>query len=157
GGLNWTAATVTTFPGDVQTLSGPLRDADSVTPVILADGRPAIAWSDVSGADYRAHLAIEGAPAAAEPPPPDVRFGRVMQIPHGLAVPFTCSAACAVRATVGERNGGRRSLPAAGSGRLKILPDYDPIMLRRPDSVPVQLLSGAPGARAVARKSVLAK
>ena len=158
GGLTWTAATVATFPGGVQTLSGPLRDADSVTPVILSDGRPAIAWSDVSsGGDDRLHLAIEGAPAAPEPSAPAVEIGRVVQIPHGLAIPFRCSAACDVRATVPDGISGRHSLRAAGSGRLKILPDYDPIMLRRPDSVPVQVLAGAPGVRTVARRSVTAK
>jgi hypothetical protein len=158
GGLTWTAATVATFPGGVQRLSGPLRDADSVTPVILADGRPAVAWSDVStGGDYRLHLAIEGAPAAPEPAAPAVKIGRVVQIPHGLAVPFRCSAACDVRATVPDGVSGRHSLSAAGSGRLKILPDFDPIMLRRPDSVPVQVLAGAPGARTAARRSVTAR
>ena len=158
GGLTWTAATVATFPGGVQALSGPLRDADSVTPVILADGRPAIAWSDVStGGDYRLHLAIEGAPAAPEPSAPAVEIGRVVQIPHGLAIPFRCSAACDVRATVPDGISGRHSLRAAGSGRLKILPDFDPIMLRRPDSVPIQVLAGAPGARTAARRSVIAK
>jgi hypothetical protein len=62
-----------------------------------------------------------------------------------------------VRATVPDGISGRRSLRGAGSGRLKILPDFDPIMLRRPDSVPVQVLSGAPGVRTVARRSVTAK
>ena len=158
GGLTWTAATVATFPGGVQALSGPLRDADSVTPVILADGRPAIAWSDVStGGDYRLHLAIEGAPAAPEPPAPEVKIGRVVQIPHGLAIPFRCSAACDVRATVSDENSGRHSLRAAGSGRLKILPDLEPITLRHPGSVPVQVIAGAPGARRVTRRSVTAK
>jgi hypothetical protein len=158
GGLTWTAATVATFPGGVQTLSGPLRDADSVTPVILADGRPAIAWSDVAtGGDYRLHLAIEGAPAAPPPPAPAVQLHRVVQIPHGLAVPFRCSAACDVRATVPDGISGRASLRAAGSGRVKVLPDFEPIMLRRADSVPVEVLTGAPGARTAARRSVTAK
>jgi hypothetical protein len=157
GGLDWTAATVATFPGEVQKLSGPLRDADSVTPVILADGRPAIAWSDVSDRDYRLHLAIEGTPAAPAPPAPAVHLGHVVQIRHGLALPFRCSAACDVRATVPDGISGRQSLAAAGSGRLKILPDYDPIMLQRADSVPVQVLSGAPGATTVTRTPVTAK
>jgi hypothetical protein len=126
--------------------------------VILADGRPAIAWSDVSsGGDFRLHLAIEGAPAAPPPPAPSVALGRVVQIRHGLAVPFRCSAACDVRATIPGGISGRRSLPAAGAGRLKILPDFGPITLRRPDSLPVQVLSGAPGARTVARRSLTAR
>jgi hypothetical protein len=126
--------------------------------VILADGRPAMAWSDVStGGDYRLHLAIEGAPAAPPPPAPAVELGRVVQIRGGLALPFRCSAACDVRATVPEGISGRGSLPAAGSGRLKIIPDFEPIILRHPDSVAVQVLTGAPGARAVARRAVTAK
>ena len=158
GLLDWTAATVATFPGDVQALSGPLRDADSVTPVILADGGAAVAWSDVSsGGDAHLHLAIEGAPAAAEPPAPRVEIGRIEQIRHGLAVPFRCSAACDVRATVPEGVSGTRSLRAAGSGRLKLLPDFDPIMLTRPDSVAVQVLTGAAGARAATSRTVTAK
>jgi hypothetical protein len=158
GGLNWTAATVATFPGGVQALSGPLRDADSVTPVILPDGRAAMAWSDVSeGGDPRLHLAIEGTAAAPDPPAPRVEIGRIQQIPHGLAVPFRCSAACDVRATVPDGISARHSLRAAGSGRLKLLPEDDPIMLRRADSVPVQVLTGAPGARAVTRKTIAAK
>ena len=79
--------------------------------MILADGRPAIAWSDVStGGDYRLHLAIEGSPAAPEPSAPAVEIGRVVQIPHGLEIPFRCSAACDVRATVPDGISGRRSL-----------------------------------------------
>jgi hypothetical protein len=158
GKLAWVPATVTTFPGAVQALSGPLRDADSIAPVILADGTPAVAWSDVSvGGDSQLHLAIEGVPAPAEPPAPQVEFGRAEQIPHGLAVPFRCSDACDVRATVPGGEGGRRSLRAAGSGRLKIVPEFDPIALRRPDSVPVQVLSGAPGAHTAATRTITAK
>ena len=158
GKLDWTPATVATFPGDVQALSGPLRDADSVTPVILADGRPAVAWSDVSsGGDSHLHLAIEGAPAAADPPAPSVEIGRIEQIRHGLAFSFRCSAACDVRATVPDGVSGTRSLRAAGGGRLKLLPDFDPIMLTRPDSVAVQVLTGAGGGRAATSRSVTAK
>src|SRR3954453_1762351 len=96
-------------------------------------------------------------PAAPEPAAPAVDIGRVVQIPHGLAVPFHCSAACDVRATVADGISARRSLRAAGCGRLKLLPDYDAIMLRRADSVDVQVLAGAPGARTVARSSVTAR
>jgi hypothetical protein len=158
GNLDWTPATVATFPGDVQVLSGPLRDADSITPVILADGRPAVAWSDVSsGGDSHLHVAIEGAPAAADPPAPRVEIGRIEQIRHGLALPFRCSAACDIRATVPDGVTGTRSLRAAGSGRLKLLPDFDPIMLTRPDSVAVQVFTGAAGGRAATSRNVTAK
>jgi len=158
GKLNWTPATVTTFSGAPQALSGPLRDADSVTPVILADGTPAVAWSDVStGGDSHLHLAIEGAAAVADPPAPNVVIGRITQIRHGLGVPFRCSAACDVRATVPDGVVGTRSLRAAGSGTLKLLPDFDPIMLTRADSANVQVLTGAAGGRAATSRNVKAK
>jgi hypothetical protein len=148
GPLTWADAAVTTFSGDVQTLGNPLRDADSITPVILADGTPAVAWSDVSpGGEAHLHLAIEGAAGAPEPPAPRVTLGRVRQIQGGLELPFRCSAACDVRAAVRGGTGARRSLLVAGSGHLTIKADLYPIVLTRPDSAPVSVWSGAPGAR----------
>src|SRR5262249_21398497 len=121
-------------------------------------GTPAVAWSDVSsGGNHQLHLAIEGAPSVADPPSPTIEFGRVEQIRHGLAVPFRGSAACGVRATVPDGVGGAASLRAAGSRRANILPDYDPIMLARADSVPVQVLAGAAGAHAVSSRTLTAK
>ena len=156
GTLDWATAMVAT-PGDVHALSGPLRDADSITPVILADGTPAVAWSDVSAADARLHLAIEGAPAHAQPPAPRVELGRVQRIRGGLALLFRCSAACDVRATVPDSVSGTRTLSAAGSGRVRIVPDLEPIMLRRPDKVPIEVLTGPPGARTAASETITAK
>jgi len=156
GTLDWAKAMVAT-PGDVHAVSGPLRDADAITPVILADGTPAVAWSDLSGHDARIHLAIEGAAAAPEPPAPRVTLGHVVRIHGGLALPFSCSAACDVRATVPVSVSGTRSLPAAGSGSVPIVPDSGPISLRRPDSVPVEVLTGPPGARAFATRTITAK
>src|SRR3954471_16734861 len=158
GRLDWGAATVATFPGGVQTLSGPLRDTDSITPVMLADGTAAVAWSDAAaGGSPLLHLAVEGAPAAPDPPAPRVAVGRVRQIHAGLAVPFRCSAACDVRAAVPDEVFGRRSLRAAGSGLLNLSGEDYPILLRRPDSVPVEVVSGAPGARTATRRSVTAR
>jgi hypothetical protein len=159
GLLNWAAAAVTTFGGDVQTLGGPLRDADSIAPVILTDGTPAVAWSDVSsGGDPHLHLAIEGAATAPDPPAPRIRLGRVEQLRKGgLALPFRCSAACDVRATVPGGANGRHSLRAAGSGRLTIKPVGEGIVLRRPDSVPVQVLTGAAGVRSPGRFTLTAR
>jgi hypothetical protein len=156
GTLDWARAMVAT-PGDVHALSGPLRDADSITPVILADGTAAAAWSDGLAGDARLHLAVEGAPARAEPPVPRVEFGQIRRIPGGLALPFRCSAACDVRATVPDSVSGTRSLPAAGSARVRIVPTISPIMLRRPDSVAVDVLTGPPGARAAAARTLTAK
>jgi hypothetical protein len=158
GLLNWAQAGVTTFGGDVQTFGGPLRDADSITPVILADGTPAVAWSDVSdGGDPHLHLAIEGVPETPDPPAPRVHLGRVEQIRGGLALPFRCSAACDVRAAVPGGSGGRRSLRAAGSGRLKIQHITDPIVLARPDSVPVHVFTGPSGGRVGRAHTLIAR
>ncbi len=158
GPLTWADAAVTTFSGDVQTLGNPLRDTDSITPVILADGTPAVAWSDVSpGGEAHLHLAIEGVAAAPEPPAPRVTLGRLQQIQGGLALPFRCSAACDLRAAVRGGSGARRSLLAAGSGRLTIKADIYPIVLTRPDSVPVSVWSGASGARTARAETLTAK
>ncbi len=157
GLLSWADAAVTTFDGPVQALGGPLRDADSITPVILADGTPGVVWSDVSaGGDPHLHLAIEGAATAPDPPAPRIRLGRVEQLRAGLALPFRCSAACDVRASVPGGADGRHSLRAAGSGRLTIKPVGEGIVLRRPDSVPVQVLTGASGARIAGRVTLTA-
>jgi hypothetical protein len=156
--LNWADAAVTTFGAEVQMLGGPLRDADSITPVVLADGTPAAVWSDVSpGAGAHLHLAVENAAPAPEPPAPEIGLGRVGQIPGGLVLPFRCAAACDVRATVPGGSGGRRSLPAAGSGRLTIDASIEPIVLTRPDSVQVQVMTGAAGARAARASTVTAR
>jgi hypothetical protein len=158
GPLIWADAAVTTFSGDVQTLGNPLRDTDSITPVILADGTPAVAWSDVSpGGEAHLRLAIEGVAAAPEPPAPQVTLGRVQQIQGGLELPFRCSAACDVRAAVRGGSGARRSLLAAGSGRLTIKADIYPIVLTRPDSAPVSVWSGAAGARTARAETLTAK
>jgi hypothetical protein len=158
GSLDWAAATVATLGGGVQTLSGPVRDTDAITPVILTDGTPAVVWADAAeGGSPLLHLAVEGAPAAPERQAPRVEIGHIRQIHHGLAVPFSCSAACDVRAAVPDEVFGRRSLRAAGSGLLKLVADDYPILLRRPDSVRVEVVSGAPGARTAARRMVAAK
>jgi hypothetical protein len=158
GLLTWAGADVTTFDGAVQTLGGPLRDADSITPVILADGTPAVAWSDVApGGDPHLHLAIAGATETPDPPSPRIQLGRVTQIRGGLELPFRCSAPCDVRATVRGGSGGKGSLRAAGSGRLRIEPVGEGIVLVRPDSVPVQVLTGASGARTAGRVKLTAR
>jgi len=158
GPLAWAGAAVTTFSDGVQTLSGPLRDADSITPVILADGTPAVAWSDTSpGGETHLRLAIEGVAAAAEPPAPKVTFGRAQKLGGRLVVPFRCSAACDVRAAVHGPSGARRSLLAAGSGRLTITTRIQPIVLTRADAVRVSAWSGAPGARTARAQTLTAK
>jgi hypothetical protein len=158
GPLAWEAAQVAALPGPVQVLSGPLRDADAIAPVILPDGTTAVAWSDVArGGDALLHLALEGAAPAAAGPAPRVDIGRIRQVPHGLAVPFSCSAACDVRASVPGGTAAGASRTAAGSGRLTLDAQYKPIMLQRRDAVPVGVLSGPPGAHTAGARTITAR
>jgi hypothetical protein len=148
GTLDWLAAAAATFPGAAQQLSGPLRNADSIAPVILADGTPAVAWSDVApGGTPLLHLAPANATEAPPPPFPHVTLGTVTPVRHGLVVPFRCSAACDVRASVPGGAEGLASLKGAGTARLKLDAEYDPIPVPASGRVAMRVLSGPPGAR----------
>ncbi len=158
-GIGWTAAHVATLSSDdsvaTQTLGGPLRDADSIAPIVLENGVPAVAWGDNGDADGRAHLAIEG---VTDPPRPalQVRVGAPadtsLRRTQPLVLPVTCSAACDVRAEV-------RGLPAsasltrAGTVRLQFLGEKSPARLRAA-RVPIAVLAGPPGARDVPTRVV---
>ena len=102
-------------------------------------------------------VALGGAAAPPEPPAPQVTSGRVRKAGGGLVLPFRCSAACDVRAAVHGPSGARRSLRAAGSGRLTIKTNIQPIVLTRPDSVRVSVWSGASGARTARARTLTAK
>ena len=98
-----------------------LRGSGSLTPVMLAGGVAWAAWTDVDRG--RVHLAVEGATDGADPAPPRVRLGRPVRstLPDGqaLVLPFTCSAACEVRAEIaGSRAIGVASRSRAGRGYL---------------------------------------
>ncbi len=148
GTLDWVTAAAATPPGRVQALSGPLRNADSIAPVILADGTPAVAWSDVApGGDPLLHLAPANALQAPPPPFPRITIGAVTQIRHGLVLPIRCSAACDVRASLPGGTEGSASLKAAGTSRVKLDAEYDPIEVPLSGRVPMRVLSGPPGAR----------
>ncbi len=64
---------------DVQALGGPLRDAGSIAPLLLASGAPAVAWTDngpgLSSPQGRLRLALEGVPTAPDPPAPALTVG----------------------------------------------------------------------------------
>jgi len=146
GSLTWAAASVATR--SVQTLSGPLRNADSIAPVILPDGTAAVAWSDVAtGGKSLLHLAPKGAGNAPSPPVPRVEPGRITQLKHRLSVTVSCSAACDLRASVPGGSEGDGALRKAGTTRVQIDTEDDPIEVPVSGTVPIQLLSGAPGAR----------
>jgi len=146
GSLTWAAASVATR--SAQTLSGPLRNADSIAPVILAGGTAAVAWSDVApGGGSLLHLAPEGGGNAPRPPPPRVETGRITQLKHRLSVTVRCSAACDVRASVPGGSEGAGALSKAGTTRLQIDTEDDPIEVPASGRVPIQFLSGATGDR----------
>src|SRR4051794_4439236 len=128
GGIGWSGARVATLTADgsaaTQVLGGPLRDAETVATALLENGLPVVAWGDNARpetGDGRLHLALEG---AATPPPtafPSVTVGRpertVLHALQPLVLPVACSAACDVRASVGEVTA-TASLAAAGRTRL---------------------------------------
>ena len=151
-GVNWIAAHVATVAADdsysTQVVSGPLRDAGSIAPIVLPSGVPAVAWSDNGGIDGRLHLAAEGAPAAP-PAVPRVRIGSpehaALRLRDPLVVPVTCSSACDLRATMRGLTASA-SLTRAGTVKLRFLGAH-PAAPPHAARVPVVVLSGAPGAR----------
>ncbi len=153
------SASVPLIGGAVETRShGPgLRGSGSITPVVLAGGVAAAAWTDVDRG--RVHLAVEGAADGADPAPPRVRLGRPVRstLPDAqpLVLPFTCSAACEVRAEIaGSRAIGVASRSRAGRGTIKLPPLLRPI--GRLDGGPTRVLVryGAPGARRAEQRTV---
>lgn len=156
-----------TFTGiERATFGGAIRDAAGFSPLTLADGRFALAWSDDRGRlvhgsrDGRLHLAIEGAPAPAEPPAPTVEVGRpdkrALRPAQALHLPVRCSAACDVRAVVAGQARGTEvngSLPGAGTLTLRFEPRGNGLAPRR-GRLRVTLYASAPGARSVRRQRV---
>ncbi len=159
GGLRWAAAHVATVSTDdsfaTQVLNGPLRDAESISPVVLENGVAAVAWGDNGRDDGRLHLAAEGA-TAAPLPAPRVRIGKpertALRSTQSLVLPVTCSAACDLRAT-GRRLTSSESLPRAGTVRLRFSGEGYPATVHG-GRVPITVLSSAAGARDVTTQVV---
>ena len=149
---------------ETSALGGAVRIAEEQTPVLLADGSLAAAWTD-SGPDgtlARLHLAREGTANAPEPAAPKVTFAAVgshaLKDADPLILRVTCDAACDVYAhiTGDEETTAALSLPAAGSRRLELRSTDHPIVPRGGGKVRVVLRSSAPGAhRATARTLTL--
>lgn len=135
---------------------GPVRDAFGTTPLLLADGTRAVAWTDRTTAFARGpfagrvHLAIEGAADAITAPPPALRVGAprdpTLRPGQALVLPVRCDAACDVRAKVGHNVQGV-SIPRAGTALLRFEPYERAIAPRRPGPVGIRLTWSAPGAR----------
>jgi hypothetical protein len=155
GGV-WSRAPFAALPAPLRrsALGSGLMDVESVTPLTLANGRPAIAWTTPGSTDRgRVHLAVAGAADAPQRPPPRVRVravgDRFADQPFRLRV--TCSAACDVRAQIaGERDTVELfALPRAGRGDLTLPPSSGALR-----SVKVLLRYGAPGARRAAARTL---
>jgi hypothetical protein len=159
GGLRWAAAHVATVSTDdsfaTEVLNGPLRDAETISPVVLENGVPAVAWGDNGRDDGRLHLAAEGA-TAAPPPAPRVRIGKpertALRSTQSLVLPVTCSAACDIRATARSLTASE-SLTRAGTVRLRFSGEGYPATVRG-GRVPITVHSGAPGDRDVTTQVV---
>lgn len=145
------------------TFGGTIRDAAGFSPLVLADGRFAVAWSDERGRtgaqDGRLHLAVEGAAAAREVAAPTVTVGkpdrRALRPAQSLVVPVRCSAACDVRVVVRgkERADATGSLARAGTMRVRLSPIEHGLRIRR-DRVRLTVHVSAPAARTVQRRNV---
>jgi hypothetical protein len=146
---------------EVRTHGAELRLAGSVTPVELASGAAAVAWTDNhEGRDGRVHAALEGAADGADPPLPRLRVGapsrRTLGVSQEFSLPVTCSAACDVRAQIGDAAGAgdEISLRRPGTASLHFEPVYRRLVGPRGGRVRVKLRYGAPGARRAAARTV---
>ena len=150
------APSVATVPltggaAQVEALGNGLRDVQGITPVVLADGAPAVAWIDEAARPL--HLAVDGVDDATEDgPAPRVRIGaprrRVVDADEAIELPVTCSAACDVRVSAGKGawlTGTELSLQRAGTRALRIHPELAPIARLDGKPIPVHVRFGAPG------------
>jgi hypothetical protein len=148
-------AALTTVPlggdrAETQVLGGVLGLTARAVPVSLADGTPALAWSERIDESGTLHLAAQGATPPREPPPPRVRVGapaRSLLVPgKPLVLPVRCRAACDVRgqALGGSRATGRLRLTRAGRGLLKLETGSVPVAPRRLGPVRIRITYGPP-------------
>jgi hypothetical protein len=151
---------------EIHALGSPLRGPLGPSPLLLADGTRALAWTDnrsILSSGPRAgrlHLALEGAPAPPAPPSPRIAVGaprrRALRPAQPLRLPVRCSAACDLRAwRPGQpRNFITASLARAGTAELRFDPLFAAIAPRRPGPVRITVQSGAPGASSAQRRTV---
>jgi hypothetical protein len=158
------AATLTSAgAGEVAALASPLRDARGATPVVLADGTRAVAWTDGNDTTEppyagRVHYAVEGAAAAPAAPAPSVTVGapldRSLRPAEDLVLPVRCSAACDLRASAGRYPVEiTASLARAGTVRLRFSA-FTGALAPAHGTVTVRLESSAPGARTAQTRTV---
>jgi hypothetical protein len=134
-----------------------------ITPVLTAEGTPAIAWADNNdhSRDGRLHLALEGVADGIDPAAPRVRLigrtHRVLEPNEDLRFTVRCTAACAVQVLLG---GGLLaaeadvSLTRAGEQRIKLDSQSAPLATLKGGPVKLLVRYGAPGARRATEKTL---
>jgi hypothetical protein len=158
-------ATVTTAGGaEIGRLGSSVRDPAGVTPLLLAGGGRAIAWSDGYGvfsfapSANRLHLAIEGAAAAPAAAAPELTIGaprdRTLRPSQTLWLPVRCRAACDVHGQIpGQVSEPNIALARAGTALLR----FDPIggQVAAPNGKPVKVVLrwSAPGSRELKQRT----
>jgi hypothetical protein len=165
GGVG-TATVTSSGRTELGTLGSPLRQQFGPSPLLLADGTRALAWTDGRGVlssgplAGRVHLAREGAAAPPAPPAPVITVRRprrsALRPAQPLVLPVHCSAACDLRAWLPKQKDffvtATRS--RAGTVDLRFIPNANGIAPKRPRPIRVTLLSGAPGAADARRQTV---
>jgi hypothetical protein len=146
-------------------LGSTIRDPAGVTPLLLAGGARAIAWSDDNGIfsspPYagRLHLAIEGAAPPPAAPPPALTVGaprdRTLRPAQPLELPVSCRAACDIHASIaGQEPQPIVALPRAGTALVRFQPAFRALASPSGTPVAVELRWSAPGARAAKHRTV---
>lgn len=143
------------------TLSGPLRDVDGVAPLLLEDGRTAVAWTDNETSfgfpvgQGRLHLAVESAPPPPQPVRPRVTIAaaRTQRLfdSEPVRLRVHCDRACDVRAALPHSSelfaDEAHSLRRAGTLRLAVS-RLDRAKADR-QRIRIRLRAGAPNGRDV--------
>jgi hypothetical protein len=144
-------------------LGAQLRQPSVITPVLTAEGTPAIAWTDNNERtrDGRLHLALEGVADGVDPAAPRVRLigptHRVLKPNEDLRFTVRCSAACDVNLLLGGgllAAGADVSLTHAGEQKIKLSGVSAPLATLKGGPVKLLVRYGAPGARRAAEKTL---
>ncbi|HEX5621072.1 MAG TPA: hypothetical protein VFX51_21795 [Solirubrobacteraceae bacterium] len=142
------------------TVSGPLRDVSGVVPLLLEDGRAAVAWTDNATSfafpvgQGRMHLAVESAPAIPEPERPRVTVTAPAQRLYDsepVHLRVHCDRACDVRAMLAASSSEPPAAEAHSLRRAGTLP-LDLSRLERSVErrrIRIRVRAGAPNAREV--------